>query len=29
MMRATIDEQLRAMVVSFTHKDIFAKREEI
>lgn len=29
MMRATIDEQLRAMIVSFTHKDIFAKREEI
>ena len=29
MMRATIDEQLRSMVVSFTHKNIFAKREEI
>lgn len=29
MMKATIDEQLRAMIVSFTHKDIFAKREEI
>jgi len=29
MMRATIDEQLRAMIVTFTHKDIFAKREEI
>ena len=29
MMRATIDEQLRAMIVSFTHKNIFAKREEI
>ncbi len=29
MMRATIDEQLRAMMVSFTHKNIFAKREEI
>jgi len=28
-MRATIDEQLRAMIVSFTHKNIFAKREEI
>lgn len=29
MMRATIDEQLRAMTVTFTHKNIFAKREEI
>ena len=29
MMRATIDEQLRAMMVTFTHKDIFEKREEI
>jgi regulator of protease activity HflC (stomatin/prohibitin superfamily) len=29
MMKATIDEQLRAMIVSFTHKNIFAKREEI
>ncbi len=29
MMKATIDEQLRAMVVQFTHKEIFAKREEI
>lgn len=29
MMRATIDEQLRAMMVTFTHKNIFAKREEI
>jgi len=29
MMRAAIDEQLRAMMVSFTHKNIFAKREEI
>ena len=29
MMRATIDEQLRAMIVSFTHKNIFEKREEI
>ncbi len=29
MMRATIDEQLRAMIVAFTHKNIFAKREEI
>jgi regulator of protease activity HflC (stomatin/prohibitin superfamily) len=28
-MRAAIDEQLRAMMVSFTHKNIFAKREEI
>ncbi len=29
MMRSTIDEQLRAMIVTFTHKNIFAKREEI
>ena len=29
MMRATIDEQLRWMMVTFTHKNIFAKREEI
>ncbi len=29
MMRATIDEQLRAMIVAFTHKNIFAKREDI
>ncbi len=29
MMRSTIDEQLRAMIVSFTHKDIFSKREDI
>lgn len=29
MMRSTIDEQLRAMIVNFSHKDIFAKREEI
>ena len=29
MMRSTIDEQLRAMMVTFTHKNIFAKREEI
>ncbi len=29
MMRATIDEQLRAMMVAFTHKNIFEKREEI
>ena len=29
MMRSAIDEQLRAMMVSFTHKNIFAKREEI
>jgi regulator of protease activity HflC (stomatin/prohibitin superfamily) len=28
-MRSTIDEQLRAMMVTFTHKNIFAKREEI
>ena len=29
MMKSTIDEQLRAMIVSFTHKEIFGKREEI
>lgn len=29
MMRATIDEQLRWMMVTFTHKNIFEKREEI
>lgn len=29
MMKSTIDEQLRGMIVSFTHKEIFAKREEI
>lgn len=29
MMKSTIDEQLRAMIVSFTHKNIFEKREEI
>ena len=29
MMRAAIDEQLRAMMVHFTHKNIFEKREEI
>ena len=29
MMRSTIDEQLRAMIVSFTHKEIFSKREEL
>ncbi len=29
MIRAAIDEQLRAMMVTFTHKNIFAKREEI
>lgn len=29
MMRATIDEQLRWMMVNFDHKNIFAKREEI
>ena len=29
MMRATIDQQLRAMMVTFTHKNIFEKREEI
>lgn len=29
MIRATIDEQLRAMMVTFSHKNIFEKREEI
>lgn len=29
MIKSTIDEQLRAMIVSFTHKEIFNKREEI
>ena len=29
MMKSTIDEQLRAMIVTFTHKEIFGKREEI
>ena len=29
MMRSTIDEQLRAMMVTFSHKNIFEKREEI
>ncbi len=29
MMRSAIDEQLRAMMVEFTHKEIFGKREEI
>ncbi len=29
MMKSTIDEQLRAMIVSFDHKEIFWKREEI
>lgn len=29
MMRSTVDEQLRAMMVTFTHKNIFEKREEI
>ena len=29
MIRATIDEQLRAMIVTFNHKNIFWKREEI
>lgn len=29
MMRSTIDEQLRAMIFNFTHKEIFWKREEI
>lgn len=29
MMWATIDEQLRAMMSGFTHKEIFGKREEI
>ncbi len=29
MIRATIDEQLRAMITNFTHKDIFTKRQDI
>lgn len=29
MMKSTIDEQLRAMISTFTHKEIFGKREEI
>ena len=29
MMKSTIDEQLRWMIVSFTHKEIFSKREEL
>lgn len=29
MMKSTIDEQLRSMIVNFTHKEIFGKREEI
>ena len=29
MMRSTIDEQLRAMIVNFSHKEIFSKREEL
>jgi regulator of protease activity HflC (stomatin/prohibitin superfamily) len=29
MIKATIDEQLRAMMVQFSHKEIFGKREEI
>ncbi len=29
MMKSTIDEQLRAMMVTFTHMNIFEKREEI
>lgn len=29
MMKSIIDEQLRGMIVAFTHKEIFAKREEI
>ena len=29
LIRATIDEQLRAMISSFTHKDIYTKRHEI
>ncbi len=29
MIKATIDEQLRAMMIQFTHKEIFWKREEI
>jgi len=29
MMKSTIDEQLRWMIVLFTHKEIFSKREEL
>jgi hypothetical protein len=29
MMASTIDEQLRAMISTFDHKEIFSKREEI
>lgn len=29
MIKATIDEQLRAMMIQFSHKEIFGKREEI
>lgn len=29
MMKSTIDEQLRGMIVTFNHKEIFGKREEI
>lgn len=29
MMRSTIDEQLRAMIVSFTHKNIFEKEKKL
>ncbi len=29
MMSSTIDEQLRAMISTFSHKEIFSKREEI
>jgi regulator of protease activity HflC (stomatin/prohibitin superfamily) len=29
MMKATIDQELRAMISTFTHKEIFGKREEI
>jgi hypothetical protein len=29
MIKSTIDEQLRAMIADFTHKEIFNKREEI
>ncbi len=29
MMKSTIDEQLRWMIVNFTHKEIFSKREEL
>jgi uncharacterized membrane protein YqiK len=28
-MSSTIDEQLRAMISTFSHKEIFSKREEI